>query len=399
MFGVGESMENTKYIFMHKNIPIAEICIDGATDTISEVNNPMSVGHLPLGVHCADGIIDRRELNSWWVNRSIPTNRIGINNALYTLQIDSPKTLLRHCFGLSLSDQYWIKPINSTLKWEDVNFFDTPFSEDVGNVMFGKEEKAFTLCSPDNTCDGRLMKCWKIIGNKRCLVKSGDGVFCQQPFNELIASEISHCLGISYVPYSLIWQDNNPYSVCEDFVTTETEYFSANSVMNIKTKQENHDDYMHYVTLCEEHGLKDIKRYLDEMIVLDFIIANEDRHFKNYGIIRNANTLEWESAAPVFDNGSSLGYNKLARSFDENIICKPFREDFAGQLVLVTSFDWIVFSNLKGIEKVIDEIMSTLQATYYLGNTRHKEISEFVKKRIELLEEYACGRKRTAAMS
>ena len=121
--------------------------------------------------------------------------------------------------------------------------------------------------------------------------------------------------------------------------------------------------------------------------------------FNNFGIIRNANTLKWESAAPIFDNGSSLGYNKLARNIDENIICKPFKEDFAGQFGLVTSFDWIVFSNLKGIEKVIDEIMSTLQAKYFLGDVRYKEISKFVKKRIVLLEEYACGRKRTAAMS
>lgn len=34
------------------------------------------------------------------------------------------------------------------------------------------------------------------------------------------------------------------------------------------------------------------------MIVLDFIIANEDRHFNNFGLVRNAVTarMDWGSA-------------------------------------------------------------------------------------------------------
>ena len=71
---------------------------------------------------------------------------------------------------------------------------------------------------------------------------------------------------------------------------------------------------MHYVNLCEEHGIKNIRHSLDEMLVIDYIVANEDRHFNNFGVIRNAETLEWRSAAPIFDSGTSLGYNRLERS-------------------------------------------------------------------------------------
>lgn len=56
---------------------------------------------------------------------------------------------------------------------------------------------------------------------------------------------------------------------------------------------------MHYVNLCEEHGIKNIRHSLDEMLVIDYIVANEDRHFNNFGVIRNAETLEWLSAAPI----------------------------------------------------------------------------------------------------
>lgn len=47
------------------------------------------------------------------------------------------------------------------------------------------------------------------------------------------------------------------------------------------------------------------------MLVLDYIIANEDRHFNNFGALRNAETLEWLGMAPIYDSGSSLGYDKM----------------------------------------------------------------------------------------
>lgn len=47
------------------------------------------------------------------------------------------------------------------------------------------------------------------------------------------------------------------------------------------------------------------------MIVLDYIIANEDRHLNNFGAIRDANTLAWIGMAPIYDSGASLGFDKL----------------------------------------------------------------------------------------
>lgn len=93
-------------------------------------------------------------------------------------------------YGLSLSDQYWIRPAGSGLDWADVNFFDNGFSDDMGDLLFGKEvwQGSLDLASPDNASDGLLMKRWKIIGGKRYLMKSGTMPFMQEPFNEVMAS-------------------------------------------------------------------------------------------------------------------------------------------------------------------------------------------------------------------
>lgn len=39
------------------------------------------------------------------------------------------------------------------------------------------------------------------------------------------------------------------------------------------------------------------------MIVLDYLIVNEDRHQNNFGVVRNAETLEYLGAAPIYDSG------------------------------------------------------------------------------------------------
>ena len=69
----------------------------------------------------------------------------------------------------SLSDQYWINPKGSNLTWDNVNFFQNQFSDDIGDVLFGTNKKAnaFDFSSPDNTSDGNLKKRWKIIDKKR----------------------------------------------------------------------------------------------------------------------------------------------------------------------------------------------------------------------------------------
>jgi len=41
----------------------------------------------------------------------------------------------------------------------------------------------------------------------------------------------------------------------------------------------------------------------------DRIINNIDRHYGNFGFIRNADTLEFQGFEPIFDNGNSLWYN------------------------------------------------------------------------------------------
>lgn len=381
-----------KCILMHKQFAVAELELDEATGFIKKIINIYASEHLPVGVSIRKGIADRAALNVWWTDRSIPASRSGIREALEMLDLKDTKMLLIRCYGLSLSDQYWMKPEGTSLTWNQINFFDNSFSDDMGDVLFGNKKKAeyFDFNSPDNTSDGCLKKRWKIIDGKRCLVKGGSNPFRQQPFNEVIASEIMERLGVNHVPYTVMWSEGFPYSVCEDFVTSDIELVSAWRIMQTQKKNNNTSVYQHFVNCCAAFGIGIVPE-LDRMIVTDYIISNEDRHLNNFGLLRNAETLEWLGFAPIYDSGSSLGYDKVTAHIrsGQDIICKPFKKHHAEQLKLVSSFDWIDFNRLADVEEMVAAVLADEKIKDFVDEGRKSAISASVGKRIQILKDIA----------
>ena len=378
---------------MHKRIKVADLELDDATGFIRRIGKVYAKEHLPVGIAVKKGVVDRAALNTWWADRSIPASRSGVREALEAMEIKDTKTLLVRCFGLSLSDQYWICPDGTDLKWEDVNFFDNVFSDDVGDILFGSAHRSESINfhSPDSTSDGNLKKRWKIINTKRCLIKGGSNPFRQQPFNEVIATGVMERLGIAHIPYTVAWIDGYPYSVCEDFITEQTELVLAWRIIQAQKKANDTSLYRHFVNCAVALGIPDVVPFLDRMIVLDYILANEDRHLNNFGAIRNAETLEWLGMAPIYDSGSSLGYDKVAPEIraEQDIECKPFKKHHEEQLKLVTDFSWIDFDRLSDVKDLIMEVLSAEKARDYMDEKRIEAIVTTVGRRIERLKKLA----------
>lgn len=89
-----------------------------------------------------------------------------------------------------------------------INFFENPFSEDVGSALFGGQFSG-DFMSPDNTSDGWLRKKWVIQNQRRVLLKSGSGESQQEPLNEVLANMICDRLNIkNYVKYQCGYQED-----------------------------------------------------------------------------------------------------------------------------------------------------------------------------------------------
>jgi hypothetical protein len=378
---------------MHKNIPVVDMEILSDTGRIVRLFNLQAPEHLPLGVNTKEGM-SRKAMDDWWTGRSIPASRDGIREALEHLNVYNTAMLLDKCYGLSLSDQYWICPKNSGLQWGKINFFHNDFSKDMGEILFGYEPddlNRISLVSPDNTSDGWLRKKWIIAGGKRFLMKGGSGVFRQEPFNEVIASAIMLRLNINHVTYTLTFDKGKPYSLCETFVTPDTDLVPAWRIRATMKKDNRDSNLAHLLRCCENLGISGTRTALDQMLVLDYIISNEDRHYHHLGFIRNAEPLEWLGFAPVYDSGTSLWYN--TQRVGSAVESKPFRSSHAEQIKLVQDLSWFDAGLLKGLD---DEIIEILSVSEEVDQARSGRIAKAVMERAGQIERLQMERKPSA---
>lgn len=336
-----------QYVLMNRTHEVCLLEYDETAHSIAKVLEPLDgIDRAPVGMF-DDLSTSHGKLRHWWGARTVPESRPGIKSVLNLLGLDSPKALVEKNHGLSLSDQYWMRVPTSNIKWEDINYFDNDFSDEAGRLLFGFAESMteinnrVDLNAPDNTSDGNLPKRWAIINGVRCMIKGG-GFLNQEPHNEVIASELySRLLGSKdYVPYWLYANDKVACSLCENMLSNAEEYVPAVYIDNLLPYQEGEEGLEHYLRCTDSLGFQEAEDQINKMLVCDFILANFDRHYRNFGLIRNVETLTWR-VAPLFDSGSSLWCNKRVLRVDElDYHSAPFISDPLLQLEATSDLSW-----------------------------------------------------------
>lgn len=377
---------------MNKNKKVFDFVYDEEEHFIVnfERNYPENEDYAPFGLIKINAI-DKVEFNKWWKNRQIPASRKGLKELLHNSNVydkDNFDLLDAKAYCLSLSDQYWVKGVEEEISWESINFFDNEFSEDIGKILFngGKTALNLNLNTPDMTSNGNYEKRWKIIDGERYLLKAGSKIYNQEPFNELIATKLYERLlnKDEYVEYSVIFDDDKAISKCKNFITKDTELIPAWKINEYYEFLDDEDKYTHYIRCLNNLGIKDAETLTDKMIVCDYIIANKDRHFNNFGVIRDVNTLKFIDVAPIFDNGCSLWYDENDMYVGEFFLTKPFEEYEKKQLSLVKKLEWLDISKL---EDFPNEVKTILSMDKLLSKERINKIVDQIKLRIEFVKE------------
>lgn len=180
-----------EYTLMNKNHPVVSFRYDRDIHAVVKIVDVHDLRYAPVALADSKGIVTRRALNDWWRRRAIPASRHQIQQLLDSLNLNSTLELAEENFGLSLSDRYWINNSKNPLKWEDVNFFDNDFTDDLGMLTLGQESSGNpNLMSPNSTLGGDLNKKWKIVNGRRILVKGGTGSTRQEVLNEVVATAL-----------------------------------------------------------------------------------------------------------------------------------------------------------------------------------------------------------------
>ena len=242
----------------------------------------------------------------WLAERVIPKNRAYVDVILkqFGLNANNTKGIIDLCLGLSLKDSYWVTPVEFIGTFDEYNLFENPFSETLSLIAFrgsGNVEKE-SFISPEFTTNGMLRKAWRHI--------DGDGIYLykggtegaantgNEPYSEYYACQIAKAMGLKCAMYDLENWKGILASKCALFTDIDTAFVPIGDLMKSSTLKAELDCY-------ESFG----KEYYDDvcsMLVFDAVIYNEDRHFGNFGLLRDNHTGEFTGTAPIFDNGLSL---------------------------------------------------------------------------------------------
>ncbi len=99
-------------------------------------------------------------------------------------------------------------------------------------------------------------------------------------------------------------------------MTPDTELVTARQMVEAFVPMVSGSYRDEYARVCTELGI-DVRSVLNDMDLIDAIIINPDRHHGNYGVLRDAETLEWIRPAPIYDSGTSLMCKTLTGAIGE----------------------------------------------------------------------------------
>ena len=181
---------------------------------------------------------------------------------------------------------------------------------------------------------GSFLKAYSELGGKKTYYKLSNfdkarGVIGHECVNELIVDRLLTILGIPHLSYQLIHADVSVDGRTHEVYLCASEDFKAKS--ESKTAL---DAYKELEALPDESALDFCIRmgwedYIYQMLVVDYLILNRDRHGANIEILRNPRTHSVR-IAPFFDHGLSLLYScmsdEAAEKFDimEDKRCQNF---------------------------------------------------------------------------
>lgn len=382
-----------QYLIMRKNdvITVADFDDDGTMLWVSDVIKNIELAPLHKKSYTT-------WLKDWWKERSIPIGQHKVEKMLQEKGLIGPEDYLLKNLGLSLTDYYWVKPIDSNLKWEDVNLYKNSFQNEMQFENFAENEgDNVDVYNPNSSLQGQLEKKWIIHKGKRYLVKGNRDDTSTESINEVIVSKINELQGYdNYTNYSLIKIKDREYEygcISECFTSEELELVSAYAVVTSEHQKNDISRYEHFIRVCSNYGMDEelLRRDLEYQILMDFILSGRDRHLSNVSILRDANTLDFVRMAPIYDSGKCLFVDLDIPGSAKELLNVKTNSFASTELKLL---DYVRDRSLLDVTKLpsSDLIKKAYEMDPRMEEGRIKRVCEAYEKKVDLFRDYQLGK-------
>jgi len=234
------------------------------------------------------------DVEGWLSGRAIDAHRTNsrlLKKALRLTTADDAELVLK-VNGVTITDTYWFRDDGSDLAYEDVRFKRNLFDK----LALTGDPDSFNQPyspTPELTNIGSFEKCWRLENGKWWMIKQGSEL---ERFSELFICKLGQALGFPMADY----QAENGTIKSPDFTNgASVNYEPAAGLIG------GDEDYALNFNVFWELSPELAEQYM-QIIYLDTICFNMDRHTQNYGVLREVDSGEILSMAPNFDNNIAL---------------------------------------------------------------------------------------------
>jgi len=310
--------------------------------------------------------IGYRSLASFLELRKAPKHRLHIQELLERYGCNDLEGFLRVTHALSLNDTFWVRANSDTMCWAEVSLFSNEFNELISEAAFDGtfSEMGLSSTSPEFGTDGYYAKCWRRDGSRICLYKSGSALHEIEPLSEFLASQVAAVICPGSVAYDMGRYHGKLVSICELFTGESLGLAKASSLFQ---EEQTVPGLLSYF---ESIGSVDLFR---RMCVLDALIYNPDRHYGNFGVLFDTDTMQVLSMAPVFDHNRclfpELDNEQLSKPEYYTAKCRPrlgkdfvltarnlLTDDIRSDLYLLRDFSFSQHNAIKAEQERLDAL-------------------------------------------
>lgn len=211
------------------------------------------------------------------------------------------------CRSVTLQDDYWVKKTSENIHWEEVNIRNKSLNQALTQVAL--HGRSISLQgnighSPEFTTQGAYAKAWVREDDGLYLYKKG----ATDPTEAKIEVEVSRLLDFCNVPHLKYER-----AEIDDIVCCKCKLMSSDKVSMMHA-----EDFLSY---CNKHGLdfdKEVckidKDTYYKMWIVDYLIANSDRHGLNWGFFYDPQTTKIIGCHPLYDHNNA---------FDNDVMNNP----------------------------------------------------------------------------
>ena len=319
------------------------------------------------------------DIYTWITNRNYAKHKEHLQKWLKEWQLDNISGFIDMTHALSLNDSLWVKPADSELSWESMNLYNNEFTDVVSKTAFerGLQGLKLSTTSPEFTSEGSFEKCWIREEDGIYLYKKSSSGFANaglESYSEYYSSQFAVLICNSYVDYDLVKFKGSLVSRCKMF-TNENEGFVP---------------IYKYLDDSKNYRITDIEVFLEpygfaedfrNMIVLDAVILNPDRHLGNFGFIVDNETYKVLRFAPVFDHNMAMLSRAMKDDLTEN---SPYIENMGhkinGDFIPVARA--LATDSMKSKLKDMTDIPLRLHEKYNLPKERTDFLEWIVRRQI-----------------